>query len=298
MATASALARSPASLSGGILKLAAAALVMTVSLAIGSAMATRFVSVPDTGTGDASLLARLLLVCLLNSAVLVYVLTHSVGRPWQLVGLLFLEHFGVGALMSQSETLYFDAALDVPLGVVGSYLAASLFSAATFAPFAVWLFGHTGGGGSRPQTLGVTRSHPLRKAGAIACVVYPLLYLVFGYFVLWQLPEARQLYQGSTRLVPFAEHIAGVLASDPWLLPWQCLRGALWVTLAIPVLRMSRVGWVETGVILGLLFALLMNTQLLIPNPYLPPSVRLAHFVETSLSNFLLGFATVWILRP
>lgn len=63
-------------------------------------------------------------------------------------------------------------------------------------------------------------------------------------------------------------------------------------------MQMSRAGWRETAVLVGLLFALLMNSQHLIPNPYMPPVVRLGHFVETSVSNWLLGFATVWALRP
>ena len=60
----------------------------------------------------------------------------------------------------------------------------------------------------------------------------------------------------------------------------------------------ARAGWAETGVIEGLPFALLTNAQHLIPNPCMPPVVQFAHFVETVVSNFIPGFATVWILRP
>jgi hypothetical protein len=199
--------------------------------------------------------------------------------------------------MSQNETLYFNAALEVPMSVVWSYLAASGFTAALFAPFAVWLFGRWEPGGSG-ALLGLTRRGVGWKLAVIACLLYPALYILFGYFVLWQLPEARLLYQGSEAIVPFGEHMAGVVRDDPWLLPWQALRGLCWAGLAALVMKMSRAGWQETGVLVGLLFALLMNTQHWIPNPFMPPDVRFAHFVETAVSNFLLGFGCVWILRP
>ena len=75
-----------------------------------------------------------------------------------------------------------------------------------------------------------------------------------------------------------------------------CVSAAL--AIALPVIQMSTAGWKQTGVLVGLLFALLMNTQHLIPNPYMPPPVQLWHFIETAVSNFILVFATVWILRP
>ena len=104
--------------------------------------------------------------------------------------------------------------------------------------------------------------------------------------------------QGSEDLLSFTEHIAGVLRNDSWLLPWQGLRGVMWILLAVPVMRLSRASWWETGIVVGLLFALLLNGQHLIPNPYMPPPVQLGHFIETASSNFVLGFFTVGILRP
>ena len=275
----------------------AATVVMTVLLSVASGVGTAFVSVPDAGASDAEMLAAVFGSCFAVTAVLVYALLRSTAHGWRLATVLAFVHFGVGAFMSQNETLYFNAALEVPRGVVVSYLAASLFTAALFAPFAVWLFGRWPAR-EEPEPLGVTRSGLPWKTAVVAAGIYPALYFLFGYFVLWQLPEARMLYQGSEAIVPFGEHVAGVLRDDPWLIPWQMLRGLFWVGLAVVVMRVSRVGWLETGVIVGLLFAFLMNSQHLIPNPYIPGPVRLAHFVETAVSNALLGFSTVWVLRP
>lgn len=46
-----------------------------------------------------------------------------------------------------------------------------------------------------------------------------------------------------------------------------------------------------------LLFAVLMNAQHLLPNPYTPDAVRLAHFIETSTENFIFGWLVVWLLN-
>jgi hypothetical protein len=281
-----------------VLKVLFAAAVMCVLLATASGVATIFVPVPETSASQASALARVFLVCLVNTSVLVYALLRSAWSGWTLAAALFALHYGISAFMSQNETLYFNASLDVPLGVVWSYLAASAFTAVLFAPFAVWLFGRMQPGDAGGAVLGLTRTGIAWKAGVIACLLYPALYFLFGYFVLWQIPEARLLYQDSEDLLSFPQHMASVARDDPWIFPWQALRGLLWAALAALVMKMSRAGWAETAVLVGLLFALLMNTQHWIPNPYMSPPVQWGHFVETSISNFLLGFACVWLLRP
>jgi hypothetical protein len=52
----------------------------------------------------------------------------------------------------------------------------------------------------------------------------------------------------------------------------------------------------ETALAIGLLFAVVMNAQLLLPNPYMPESVRMAHLVETASSNFIFGMFIGWLL--
>jgi len=39
-----------------------------------------------------------------------------------------------------------------------------------------------------------------------------------------------------------------------------------------------------------------MNAQLLLPNPYMPEPVRMAHLVETASSNLIFGFFIGWLL--
>jgi hypothetical protein len=54
--------------------------------------------------------------------------------------------------------------------------------------------------------------------------------------------------------------------------------------------------WRETALAIGVTFALLGNVQLLLPNPYMPEPVRMAHLLETASSNFLFGLLVGWLM--
>jgi hypothetical protein len=71
------------------------------------------------------------------------------------------------------------------------------------------------------------------------------------------------------------------------------LRALLWVAIAVPVIRMTTGPWWQAALCVALLFAVVMNTQLLLPNPYMPRDVRLTHLVETASSNFVFGWVLV-----
>jgi hypothetical protein len=60
---------------------------------------------------------------------------------------------------------------------------------------------------------------------------------------------------------------------------------------------MMKGDWWEAGLAVGLLFAVLMNAQLLLPNPYMPQAVRMTHLAETAPSNFIFGWVIVWLLN-
>jgi hypothetical protein len=105
------------------------------------------------------------------------------------------------------------------------------------------------------------------------------------------------LYTGSTEIRPFFAQLWHAFTNPIWFYLFQIIRALIWIGLAWLVLRNSKAGWVETGLIIGLNFALLMNAQHLLPNPYMPESVRLSHFLETASSNFLWGFVIAWVLH-
>jgi hypothetical protein len=90
--------------------------------------------------------------------------------------------------------------------------------------------------------------------------------------------------------------LGNVWRDTPWLFALQIGRALLWVAIALPVIRMLKGGWRETALSLALLFAVAMNSQLLLPNPYMPEAVRMAHLIETASSNLLFGALIGWLL--
>ena len=47
---------------------------------------------------------------------------------------------------------------------------------------------------------------------------------------------------------------------------------------------------------MALLFGVVATSLLLLPNPLMPPKVRMVHLLETATSNFLFGWLVVLVL--
>ncbi|MEQ1762842.1 MAG: hypothetical protein ABL984_06795, partial [Pyrinomonadaceae bacterium] len=133
---------------------------------------------------------------------------------------------------------------------------------------------------------------------AVIAIVYVMLYFTFGYYIAWQYPAVREYYGGIDE-GNFFTNMAATVRNMPWLVPFQILRAMLWTAFALPVIRMMKGSRLETALAVALLFCVVMNTQLLLPNPYMPEAVRIAHLIETASSNFIFGFFVGWLLsRP
>jgi len=132
---------------------------------------------------------------------------------------------------------------------------------------------------------------------AVMVSAYLVLYFSFGYFIAWKNPAVRAYY-GGTDPGSFLLQLADVFRTTPWLLPFQILRALLWIGLGAVVIKMMDAPRWLKGLGVSLAFAVLMNAQLLIPNPYMPQPVRMIHLVETASSNFLFGWILVWVLLP
>ena len=131
---------------------------------------------------------------------------------------------------------------------------------------------------------------------SLIVIAYIFIYFTFGYFIAWKSAAVRAYYGGSDP-GSFLAQLRSVLRDTPLLLPLQAVRAILWTAIAVPVILMMRGRWWETGLAVALLFAVVMNTQLLLPNPLMPEDVRMVHLLETATSNFLFGWLLVLILR-
>lgn len=83
---------------------------------------------------------------------------------------------------------------------------------------------------------------------------------------------------------------------SPWLILFQMVRGLIWAFFGYLIVRIVGVRKYQTPLAVGLAFAVLMNSQLLLPNPFMPEAVRMAHLLETASSNFLFGIFVGWLL--
>ena len=240
-------------------------------------------------------LVALLVVSLLNTIVLGYVILRSRWAGWKLVLAIFFVLFGVVTGMSQIETAFFVTRL--PPGMLPRLFLSGAIIAALFSSLAVLILG------KRRSDATVSRRHALLEmtvgewAGKLSLIViaYVIIYFTFGYFIAWKSPEVRAYY-GGVDPGSFLAQMRSVLRDTPSLLPLQALRAILWTVIAVPVILMTKGKWWESGLAVALLFAVVMNSQLLLPNPFMPQEVRMVHLLETATSNFLFGWLLVLIL--
>jgi hypothetical protein len=241
-------------------------------------------------------LAALLALSFLNSAVLAYVIIRSRWAGWKLILTICFVLYGVTTVMSQVETAFFVTGL--PPGMLPRLFLSGAVIAALVAPLAVLILG------KRKPDRGDTEGRPRLNmpAGAwvgklsLIVIAYVVIYFTFGYFIAWKSAAVRAFYGGSDPGSLLAQ-MRAVVRDTPWLLPLQAVRALLWAALAVPVIRMMKGRWWEAGLAVALVFAVVMNTQLLLPNPLMPREVRMVHLVETASSNFLFGWLMVLVLR-
>lgn len=241
-------------------------------------------------------LAALLPVSLINTTVLAFIILRSRWAGWKLIATIFFLLFGVTTVMSQIETAFFITRL--PPGMLPRLFLSGAIIAALFAPLAVLVLGK--GRSKVEQDIQRTRLHMppgvwIAKLSVIV-IAYLFIYFTFGYFIAWKNVTVREYY-GGTDPGSFVAQMKNVLYDTPSLLVLQTVRALMWTALAVPVVKMMKGRWWEAGLVVALLFGVLMNTQLLLPNPLMPSEVRMVHLLETATSNFLFGWLVVVVLR-
>lgn len=239
--------------------------------------------------------AALLAVCFMNTIVLTHIILRSRWAGWKLIVTVFFVFYGVMTFMSQIESAVFITRL--PPGMLPRLLLMGMLIAAPFSILAVLILGKR-----KADVVNTERNlrlvMPTREWAwklAVIALTYLMLYFTFGYFIAWRDPAVRSYYGGIDEGT-FFSHMRVVLANTSWLIPFQILRALLWAVIALPVIRMMKGRWYETALAVGLLFAVVMNDQLLLPNPYMPAAVRMTHLIETASSNFIFGFVISWLL--
>lgn len=251
----------------------------------------------------------LAMACALQTAVFGFIVLRSRWRGWKLVVTLFLVFYGVTTVMSQMEMLVF-LPWSMSSGMLPKLLAAHLLSSGFFSLVTVCVLGRFGSAATTPWavpptpegTLEEVRSNAPRRVGLRfggATLVYVMLYVTFGYFIIWRNPVGRNFYGGDSAVAStFPVAVWHMIRHEPLMLALQAFRGLLFVALALPVLRMWAGRKWEAGLAVALLFGVVFPAQLLVPNPWMPDALRFLHLLETSTSMFLFGWVVWWLIDP
>jgi len=228
----------------------------------------------------------------LNSLVIAFLIRRSTVSGWRLGLSLFLIFFGVTTFMAQMETAVFVT--DLPQGMLSRIILSWFVFSLVLSALAVLLFGKRKSSTGEFNQVSLTTNQWLIRLALIG-FVYVIIYFTFGYYLAWANPSVRAYYHGSD-LGGFLSQFRSVVTNTPWLPVFQFVRGLLWAMIALLIIKLVNGRWWITGLAVSLSFAVMMSSQLLIPNPLMPKEVRLAHLVETATSNFLFGWLLVLVL--
>jgi len=277
------------------IRLATLTVLYFLCFAFVSAALLRVPSKQPTPAEAGGALVALLAVSFLNTAVLAYVILRSRWAGWRLVLAIFVVFYGVTTVMSQIETAFFVTRL--PSGLLPRLFLAGAIIAALFSAFAVLILGKGRRAGTDDRSearLNMSVGEWIVKLSLIV-IAYVVIYFTFGYFIAWQSEAVRSFYGGSDPGSLLVQ-MRIVLRDTPMLLPLQAVRALMWTALAVLIIRMMKGEWWEAGLAVALSFAVVMNSQLLLPNPLMPQEVRMVHLLETASSNFLFGWLVVFVL--
>ena len=266
------------------IKLTLKMIILTFLLFICYLIASTAVGLTNTQPAEPmSAIIALLIVCTFQSAVISYLIIHSRWTSWRLIVTIFLVFYGITTFQSQIEAVVFLHYLVniIPEEIIPKLFIQGAITAALFSPSAVLIHG-------KSKMLAETKTPVLEKLVwklTLIAIIYVVIYFSFGKFVF--IPLAG---------VAFREYY-GALKLPVWIILFEMMRGIIWAALALLVILMMKGNRWETGLAVSLSFSVLMGFLLLLPNPYMPDTIRIAHFVEVFSSNFLFGWIVVWLLE-
>jgi hypothetical protein len=232
-----------------------------------------------------------------NALILVWAGRRSSFKGLMLVGQLFVLSFGAQTLQTQIETGYFLSAFPLLHNNFELYnlILRGLITSLLFSLLVTWIIGGFSKK-SRPQSAFTVTADIAVRHGSWLPVVYLALYMLFGYFVAWQVKELRLFYGGPAELNGFFEQWGLTLMQKPELPVFQYFRGVTWILCLIPLFLGFSGKRLELVILSGLALALLPTAQLAFANPLMPAGVSLGHFWEVAISTGIFGALCAWFV--
>jgi hypothetical protein len=229
-----------------------------------------------------------LVVTLAYTGIAAFVASKSTWRGLKLVSALFAAFFGINGFLAQIESLVFLKQLVniLPDGMLFHIVLNSALLGAALAVLTPLFYGKLKGPSETNPDSGWLRmpvTDWVWKLSLIG-VAYVIIYLAFGALV--AKPIAGEV---------FSQYYAG-LKLPVWFIPFQFARGLVWAATAIPILFLMRGTPRDSGMTIGIMFALFIGIIMIVPNPLFPDQMRIGHLVELLTSSFVLGWTVVLIL--
>src|SRR5258708_592732 len=173
-----------------------------------------------------------------------------------------LVFWGLQTFMTQIETWYFREAMPAITDTVLLKLFLNPFiTAVTFIPAAIWILG-------KWRQTNNHQDHPLNleskwKEVLILSITYVVIYLLFGHYVAWQFVAVRNFYSGSPEMTGFIEQFQYTLHIYNFVLPFQAVRGFLWILAGLPVILYLKGSNVEKILACVFMYSVLPSIQII-----------------------------------
>ena len=238
----------------------------------------------------------LFLGSLIYATLLMYILTRTPYHGFTLIALVSIAWYGITTFMTQIETWYFLKAFpQITFDELFKMFIRGLVATIILIPLATLTTGKLSGGTNPTFSWKMIFNRNLSQILSLTVVAYLLLYFLAGYFIAWQFEAVRIHYTGSPEKLSFIGQMTKIVNTDTPLISLQVIRAILWFGFGIPLFLLFRERKIECIIISALTFGLLPTAQLLYYNPVMPYAVRMAHFIEVSISTGILGGLVSWL---
>jgi hypothetical protein len=214
--------------------------------------------------------------------VLLYLAIKATQGGWKLYLALLVFHFGCSSFMLHIETLAFHGAFpqlsipDILLLLLNGFVVSVFINLLIVLVSGKWKFS---GSMQIPNYTGIVWS----------ALIYPVIYLLFGFFVAYG-SEATRAFYASTSLGGSSD-----ITNQVVLIVLQILRGALWAVCCLPVAAiLSRKD--ELVAVLSIGLPVFSAMGLIHFSPIMPEAVRYAHGFELAISMNIFGVILAFLL--
>jgi hypothetical protein len=233
----------------------------------------------------------LVFVAVLNSCMFSYLVLRARERSTRMAWLLGLAFFGGHTVLGSIDSVAFphvSRASELPIPPV---VLNAVFTV-LFVPLALAVLNVDVDSESEPAER--SREPPSASAWlwrlVLGLVVHQAVFVAAGFWI----AQASLRPQGSAAIAVELQH---VLHDTPWLPGLQVVRGLLWITLSLPLIRMLRGPRWETSFALGTFWAVVSSGELGFLASHSLDFVSRRHLLLFAAANFVAGALLGALLR-